>query len=517
MGFRNFSVFNQALLAKQGWRIITSPNSLCSRVLRARYFKDDDFMNANCPKAASFTWKSILHGRSLLKEGLIWRIGDGAKIDVWKENWIPRSGLKRPLGHKPETTINKLNEVILPDGQGWNVAKLNELFFEGDVADILKTPVGHAGSEDYVAWNYTKNGIFSVKSAYHLRMQIIESQAGRAGPSISCEEHRGWLALWAANVLGKAKIHMWRLIKNGLAVGEELHRRNIKLGIKCIVCNREESRLHRFWGCPHSLRTWELIREQTGMRLSSPDSEIIRPREIQGWILDWLGKMSDEEIAVAIMLIYQMWLARNDAREEIMIADPSDIARQSLFLLQEWQAVQKPSNPIVPRATEHWLPPEVGWNKVNADGSYLASSNIGGCGVVLRDHHGEFSAGVCRFLTSVMDPEQAELMACKQAVVLAKDMGVDRIVLESDCMSALAKISGDGIDRSLHGHLVEEIKVLLAGFAEHRLRHVRRSCNGVAHLLAKEGYCNKVCRTWVGSPPEVIVNLLASECAGYAI
>jgi hypothetical protein len=222
-------------------------------------------MNANCPKAASFTWKSILHGRSLLKEGLIWRIGDGAKIDVWKENWIPRSGLKRPLGHKPETTINKLNEVILPDGQGWNVAKLNELFFEGDVADILKTPVGRAGSEDYVTWNYTKNGIFSVKSAYHLRMQIIESQAGRAGPSISCEEHRGWLALWAANVPGKAKIHMWRLIKNGLAVGEELHRRNIKLGIKCIACNREESRLHHFWGCPHSLRTWELIREQTGM------------------------------------------------------------------------------------------------------------------------------------------------------------------------------------------------------------------------------------------------------------
>jgi ribonuclease HI len=227
--------------------------------------------------------------------------------------------------------------------------------------------------------------------------------------------------------------------------------------------------------------------------------------------------MSDEEIAVAIMLIYQMWLARNNASEEIMIADPSDMVRRSLFLFQEWQAVQKPSNPTVPRATEHWLPPEVGWNKVNADGSYLASSSIGGCGVVLQDRHGEFSVGVCHFLTSVMDPEQAELMACKQAVVLAKDMGVDRIVLESDCMSALAKIIGDGIDRSLHGHLVEEIKVLLAGFAEHRLRHVHRSCNGVAHLLAKEGCCNKVCRTWVGSPPEVIVNLLASECAGYAI
>jgi hypothetical protein len=34
------------------------------------------------------------------------------------------------------------SDLLHADGQGWNVAKVNELFFEGDVEDILKIPVG---------------------------------------------------------------------------------------------------------------------------------------------------------------------------------------------------------------------------------------------------------------------------------------------------------------------------------------------------------------------------------------
>jgi hypothetical protein len=67
------------------------------------------------------------------------------------------------------------------------------------------------------------------------------NQAGRAGPSISTDDHRGWLNLWAADVPGKVKIHVWRLIKNGLAVGDELHRRNIKHGVRCVACYQDES------------------------------------------------------------------------------------------------------------------------------------------------------------------------------------------------------------------------------------------------------------------------------------
>lgn len=98
MGFRDYETFNQALLAKQGWRLITPLDSLCARVLKARYFRECDFMQAKCPRRASFTWRGIVHGRELLEKGLLWRIGDGSKVSIWSNNWIPREGCKHPLG-----------------------------------------------------------------------------------------------------------------------------------------------------------------------------------------------------------------------------------------------------------------------------------------------------------------------------------------------------------------------------------------------------------------------------------
>jgi hypothetical protein len=47
MGLQNFEVFNQALLVKQAWRLLTVPNSLCARVLKARYFKHSDILHAD--------------------------------------------------------------------------------------------------------------------------------------------------------------------------------------------------------------------------------------------------------------------------------------------------------------------------------------------------------------------------------------------------------------------------------------------------------------------------------------
>jgi hypothetical protein len=118
LGFRNYEDFNQALLAKQAWRMVTNPGSLCARVLRARYFKEGDFLTARCPKRASYTWRSILHGRELLKEGLIWRIGNGEKVSVWEQNWIPRSSIKRPIGIKPDKVVKKVSELLRLNGEG---------------------------------------------------------------------------------------------------------------------------------------------------------------------------------------------------------------------------------------------------------------------------------------------------------------------------------------------------------------------------------------------------------------
>jgi hypothetical protein len=46
MGFRDIKKFNLAMLGKQGWHLMTTPTSLCARVLKGKYYPNEDFMIA---------------------------------------------------------------------------------------------------------------------------------------------------------------------------------------------------------------------------------------------------------------------------------------------------------------------------------------------------------------------------------------------------------------------------------------------------------------------------------------
>lgn len=89
MGFRDLKTFNQALLAKQGWRLLCDSGSLVHQVMKARYFRNDNFADARRGYDPSFVWRSIWGAKSLLLEGLKWRVGNGASILVWESSWLP--------------------------------------------------------------------------------------------------------------------------------------------------------------------------------------------------------------------------------------------------------------------------------------------------------------------------------------------------------------------------------------------------------------------------------------------
>jgi len=77
LGFRDLHLFNLAMLARQGWRLLTNPESLCAQVLRAKYFPDGDIMKVQEGPGISYSWRSIVRGVHALKKGIIWRVGDG--------------------------------------------------------------------------------------------------------------------------------------------------------------------------------------------------------------------------------------------------------------------------------------------------------------------------------------------------------------------------------------------------------------------------------------------------------
>ena len=141
------------------------------------------------------------------------------------------------------------SDLLAAEGSQWDVQKLETMFTitPDDVLDTKQIAIGGPGRSDYIAWNFTKNGQFSVKSAYHLCTSMKGLKSGRPGTSTTVAQHKGWLALWGTSAPSKAKIHTcWRLIKNVLVIGAELHRWRTKPGVFCVACGRDETSYHRF-------------------------------------------------------------------------------------------------------------------------------------------------------------------------------------------------------------------------------------------------------------------------------
>jgi hypothetical protein len=82
IGFRDMRLFNQALLARQAWRLLVFPDSLVARVLKARYYPNGNLIDTVFSGNPSSTWSAISHGLDLLKQGIIWRVGNGQRITV---------------------------------------------------------------------------------------------------------------------------------------------------------------------------------------------------------------------------------------------------------------------------------------------------------------------------------------------------------------------------------------------------------------------------------------------------
>jgi hypothetical protein len=51
ISFRDLKLFNQALPARQAWRLIQYPDSLCAKVLKAKYYPNGELSDTSCYKS----------------------------------------------------------------------------------------------------------------------------------------------------------------------------------------------------------------------------------------------------------------------------------------------------------------------------------------------------------------------------------------------------------------------------------------------------------------------------------
>ncbi|XP_021719982.1 uncharacterized protein LOC110687662 [Chenopodium quinoa] len=219
MGFRDLKIFNQALLVKQGWRLMNNPNSLIFKVLKAKYFKNGNFLSSHRGHDPSFVWRSIWGVKLILLDGLRWRVGDGGKINVWEEFWLPSdNGVKIPTLNVE--SLADLCVVDLIDHERhcwpWDIEASHQHLTVNDATIAQGIPLSLYNVSDSLYWWPATNGIYSTKSGYWLaRMGHVRGWTERFGG----DRAEIWNSIWniggppnSVNFCGERVRSLWQCL-----------------------------------------------------------------------------------------------------------------------------------------------------------------------------------------------------------------------------------------------------------------------------------------------------------------
>jgi ribonuclease HI len=168
--------------------------------------------------------------------------------------------------------------------------------------------------------------------------------------------------------------------------------------------------------------------------------------------------------------------------------DPEILAHLSRVIAEEWRQEKKPPeahNPVVP---QRWERPERNFVKANCDAAFDPNTGNGGWGCILRDSDADAVIALRGRVEALLSPLQGELIACIQGVQAAISAGVGHVIVETDATEVVSAVYSSEYDLSPVGNLVEELRSLLDwNFTTWKIQQRHRSCNRVAHELAKLG------------------------------
>ncbi|XP_042939495.1 uncharacterized protein LOC122274525 [Carya illinoinensis] len=500
LGFRELESFNTALLAKQCWRIFTDPHSLAARVLKDKYFRHSDFLQANLGHRPSLIWKSLWSSLGLLKHGLVWRVGTGQKIKVWGDRWIPT--LTSHSIRSPVAVLNneaRVNELIDSSRGAWKEELVKEVLNENEAMVVCNLPISKSGLPDKQIWGYTKDGFFSVKSAYHLEVSRKRREKGE-----SSEGHSfNWKKLWGLNVPRVVKVFLWKALNDCLPTRTNLKKRKVVKDACCPIYETEdESITHALWSCRGSMDVWADKKSP----LHKWSSNEVQFYELWERLSALVAK---EELELVVVVMRGVWFRRNAFIFENKFTDPGTIVEQAAISLENFQTSQTIKKGGMGsngkgRQGCKWKAPIGECIKVNWDASINKKDERVGIGVVVRDGRGEVMVSLCYSNEGCCSPVVAELRALWRAMKLCAELNFENVIFEGDALVVVNAVNSEKESWEWYGQMVEDMKGVLKIRQRWKVQHVFRECNQVAHLLVKVSFTFNEEQIWMECcPPEV--------------
>uniref|UniRef100_A0A803P2K3 Reverse transcriptase domain-containing protein n=1 Tax=Cannabis sativa TaxID=3483 RepID=A0A803P2K3_CANSA len=517
MGFRSFVHFNKALLAKQAWRIFEMPNSLLSRLLKHRYFSNNNFLEARLGHSPSLTWQGIHWGRELLVEGLRYKIGNGYTVLAGRDKWIPGYTDFKPVSYRGADTLTVSN--FITDQREWNIPLLNQFFNAIDVDKIVTIPLSFFPSQDRLIWHSTTTGCYTVNSGFHLAENLAANRDSHASTSHT----NWWKTFWSLNLPSKVKIFAWRVMQNALPTATGLHRRKVIDSAMCSLCNNAwESIGHALFNCTKAKKVWR----DTKFTIDHTHTHNM----FNGDYLIHLSTLhSKQDFELIICTMWAIWHDRNRVLHG-GLSQPSSVTvsfasshldkyhRATERKQQQYQNCISQTSPVPAAETfqqgvQHlpWSSPIFNGLKMNVDAAVDQARKIMGVGAIVRDHFGYVIAAMSKPVQGSFRSDEMEAKALYHSLNWALQLQLKLTHIDTDALRVSMAINSPSMNLSSFNDLIVDVNCLLSFFSGVTVSHVRRNANHAAHGLAKYALelDEDVC--WMGEVLNPIFSIVVND------
>ena len=180
---------------------------LWADVLGRKYmYRDGE--NLFCVKSGdSQLWHFICKQQRIIEMGIRWRVRDGKSVKFFTDIWLMQN--ERIQDHCFRQLSVREKESFVSDwtlNGNWDFTRLGVLVSADIIRRLLACPPPSLGAGmDFMIWGGAHNGIFSVKSAYHMLERPNENLA-----------HPCYKLLWKWQGAERIRTFMWLAFQNKL-------------------------------------------------------------------------------------------------------------------------------------------------------------------------------------------------------------------------------------------------------------------------------------------------------------
>ncbi|KAI5020095.1 hypothetical protein ZWY2020_044983 [Hordeum vulgare] len=162
------------------------------------------------------------------------------------------------------------------------------------------------------------------------------------------------------------------------------------------------------------------------------------------------------------------------------------MARRTRANVMQYEQIY--SLPKAGQTPQRWRPPRDDMIKINADNSFVPGQEGSGWDVIARKAAGEVIAARAGRQDHVHDGFASEVYALAHAISCAAELGLVRVIFETDSSLLLEAMDFARVDASAYAAVIEDLKFQLKmRFSKQKITVCRREANLVAHQLASIG------------------------------